>query len=523
MTGGDAEVGAHLTQSTKYDLYAGVGPYYFSSSHASSWGGKARLLGRFKEYASLEVSYSYDHLFRSIVQGSVGISYPFGKKVKRKGNNCTSQANLALSRAAFAPYRFEIPVVKRVTRRKAAINSATGDPWNVWFVNNTSSSAGTFESPFPTLLQAQNASGPNDMIYVFPGDGTTNGMNMGIALQNDQTFFGSGISHQISTTKGNITIPAFSTSAPSITNSGGSVITLANGDTISGFNILVQNFSTGILGNAGTNGANIFKNSISSLNPSIGHTGIQITGHGNFIIKNNQLINGASNQDGILIDIDDGFFANTTIMNNLIENYAFGIQFGPAISAPTPTTASGNTIISQNSISNFTVAGIIYSALDNSTAEFNNNSINNTLGLGNSAGIEVLVSNAPSSGNVTIQENAVISSTSNSNFGIRVLNTTSQNTNPISISVGILDNIVSTGSGAGSIGIDVLTSVNGSSICSLINGNTVTPQASSGTNDMVITASGTAVINLDNNFNNVASDIQITGNVDFVPSGTCEQ
>ncbi len=50
MTGFDAEVGAHITQSTRYDLYAGVGPYYFKSSHSHAWGGKVRLLGRYKEY-----------------------------------------------------------------------------------------------------------------------------------------------------------------------------------------------------------------------------------------------------------------------------------------------------------------------------------------------------------------------------------------------------------------------------------------------------------------------------------------
>ena len=259
LTGGDAEVGAHLTQSTKYDLYAGAGPYYFGGGKAHGWGGKVRLLARYKEYISLEGSYSFDRVFRNIVQGTIGFNYPLGKKLTRKDKNCPQQNDLMLSRAAFAPYRFEIPVVKRVKRNTPAINPATGQPWQVWFVNNTSSSAGTFVSPFPTLAQAEAASSPNDMIYVFPGDGTTTGMDAGITLQDGQTLFGSGMAQKIQTTRGNMIIPAFSSTAPTVTSSG-NVVTIGNGNEVAGLNItLVQhtgggnprgvvNSSTGISG-----------------------------------------------------------------------------------------------------------------------------------------------------------------------------------------------------------------------------------------------------------------------------------
>lgn len=112
MTGFDSEVGLHLTQSTKYDIYAGAGPYYFQTSRVDSWGGRARLLGRYKEYITLELAYSYDHLFNSIVQGSVALTFPFGPKLKRDGSCCPDANDLLLSRAAFAPSRLEIPVVK---------------------------------------------------------------------------------------------------------------------------------------------------------------------------------------------------------------------------------------------------------------------------------------------------------------------------------------------------------------------------------------------------------------------------
>ena len=80
----------------------------------------------------------------------------------------------------------------------------------VWFVNNTSPApgSGTFESPFPTLIQAQDASAPNDIIYVFTGDGTDKGMNAGIMLQKGQQLFGASINHTIKTTMGHVKIPA---------------------------------------------------------------------------------------------------------------------------------------------------------------------------------------------------------------------------------------------------------------------------------------------------------------------------
>jgi hypothetical protein len=320
LTGGDAEVGVHLTQSTHYDLYAGAGPYYFSSSHASSWGGKTRLLGRYKEYVSLEATYSYDHLFGSVFQGSLGFNYPFGSKLKRKGKQCPQQNDLMLSRASFAPYRFEIPVVKKVTSRSKAINPATGSPWQVWFVNNTSSSLGTFESPFPTLLQAQTASQAGDIIYVFPGDGTNQGMNVGILLQSDQKLFGTGIPQSIETSAGKIRIPALSSGLPLITTSTGNVITLANGNEVSG--VHTQDLISGNSEVFGDNieGAFIHDNLISSQVSDFGIALLNSTG--TFVIENNTLINSPGGVfTGITISSPTDASMDATIAGNQILGY----------------------------------------------------------------------------------------------------------------------------------------------------------------------------------------------------------
>ena len=417
MIGGDAEAGAHITQSTKYDLYAGAGPYYFSAPHASAWGGKVRLLGRFKEYVSLEATYTYDHLFKSIIQGSVAVNLPFGRKLKRKGKDCPQQNDLLLSRAAFAPYRFEIPVIKKVSRKEKAINPVTGDPWMVWFVNNTSSSNGTFESPFPTLLDAQNASGPNDMIYVFAGDGTSTGMNQGITLQNGQVLFGSGISHDIPTTKGKIKIPAFTSNFPQITNTGGNVVTLANGNEVSGMDITVTvTGAFGIInGDNNINGAIIKNNNIIG---SVNYRAILVTGQGIVTIKDNQCINlstpAPSLHTGIRVVVEDATFMQANISNNTIYGFLDGIDFGPFAD---PTTATTDATIANNLISNFSSSGIFhFTGMNNSTVRITGNTIQDLAG--NSSPIVVQVNNPSGAGDVLIQNNNISSTTTHPTNGI---------------------------------------------------------------------------------------------------------
>lgn len=376
MRGGDAEIGVHITQSTKYDLYASGGTYYLHSPHASSWGGRTRLLGRYREYVTLEVAYSYDHLFRSIVEGNVAVTWPLGGKLKRTGTSCPQSNDLLLSRASFAPSRFEIPVVKKIHPRESAINPATGAPWVVWFVNNTSSSDGTFESPFPTLLQAQNASSPNDMIYVFPGDGTTTGMNAGITLQNGQTFLGSGNSHKLNASQGSFTIPAFTSSMPSVTNTTGNIVTLASGNEVSGFNFVAQKTnSTSVIGLSGTVGANINNNVFTG---TVGYAGITIFGSGKVLVTNNQLTGNPANGQAIRLLVDDGLTMTGEASNNQSTGFIFGIGMNIGNNSTADYQISNNIVTgsqitaifwgnfgTQNSYSQGTIMGNQLSTTDN--------------------------------------------------------------------------------------------------------------------------------------------------------------
>ncbi len=235
-----------------------AGPYYFDGYYKKyAVGGQGSISVRVGNFFSLGLIGSYDNLFHGRIQGAAGFSIPLGPKSFQKTCSlpkCSvpSFYDYNLARGA---ERSEIVVVDRHEEVLAsategsvtvAINPATGTPYLVLFVDNTSSSDGTFESPYSTLLAAQMASGPNDLIYVFPGDGTNMGMAAGIVMQDNQMLLGSSTAVNLSTSLGPIVIPAQSTTSPLITNAGGTVVTLANNNIVSG--IHVGSSTTGIDG-----------------------------------------------------------------------------------------------------------------------------------------------------------------------------------------------------------------------------------------------------------------------------------
>jgi len=240
MKGADAEFGIHFGKSKSFDFYAAAGPYYFiGEGTGPTWGGKARISGVYKDILGLEFSDSYDRTFNNKFQGQISLNYSFGSRSKIKPNGRTCKMASALNDRMLQPVgRQEIIVVDKVRKNALAMNPATGLPYFFVFVDNTSSSAGTYESPYPTFAEAQAASSPYDIIYVFPGDGTTAGMNAGIALKANQKLWGSGVSHELQTSAGAITLPAQSGSSPTITNTDvdteGNAVTLAFRNAVSG-------------------------------------------------------------------------------------------------------------------------------------------------------------------------------------------------------------------------------------------------------------------------------------------------
>lgn len=77
-TGFDAEVGMPLYRQCDFRLYGAAGPYYFYRRHFKHfWGGYGRLRLDWKSFISFEGRISYDHVYKTNVQGEIQISIPF--------------------------------------------------------------------------------------------------------------------------------------------------------------------------------------------------------------------------------------------------------------------------------------------------------------------------------------------------------------------------------------------------------------------------------------------------------------
>lgn len=345
--GANAEVGFHIDPVTDVSLYFAGGPYYLNGRGQSAWGGNARFTADFFDCLKFEGSTSYDHVFKWVGQGQFGITFSFGNKkpIKpRHGNTCADEI-LVRQRAVQRVDRMEIVPVDHHRKKFVAINPLTGLPYEFVFVNNTSSSNGTFKSPYPTLLQAQNNSVPGNILYVFQGDGTTKGMDAGILLQDDQQLFGSGNTHTLPTTLGRVTIPAYTPLMPIITNLSGEVVTLANRNTVSGFQI--QNGLRNGISGTDINGFTLeesllISGPVFSCVDLFGATG-SINISNNLVITNTP--DGNTNGNGIYVENCD---ASLSIANNSFLNPAkVGATFVILLDNGGPISIYNNSFVTQ--------------------------------------------------------------------------------------------------------------------------------------------------------------------------------
>ncbi len=340
MKGANAELGAHIKKLRYASFYAAGGPYYLEGQGKNAWGGEGRIAIDLLDYIRLEGNASYDRIFKGVVQGQLSFIFPFGPRKKIKERKYCHKHLVLRERVLQPVNRDEIIVIDRKRTISKAINPATGQPYFFLFVDNTSHSAGTYESPYNTLIAAQSNSGPNDIIYVFPGDGTSNGMDAGIVLQLGQQFLGSGIDQSIKTTLGTVIIPNQSSTSPTMTSAIGDAITLANNTVVSGFNI------------ASPNGHAIASQSLTTTtiqNNNITNTGadsIFLNGgdlSGTISIQNNFISNGG-NVEGIFLTSNDQFLI-LNITGNTITTGNDSIDVESANTAQFQSTITNNTLV----------------------------------------------------------------------------------------------------------------------------------------------------------------------------------
>lgn len=240
LKGADAEVGLHVDNLKAAPFYFAIGPYYLSGKGKATAGGQLRgSVELFHNYLRLEGNTSFDSLFKWIGQGQVSIQFPFGprRKIIRRDDLSCSKLLMIDKRSLQRVDRHEIIPVDHRHVSSVVINPSTELPYFFWFVDNTSSSNGTFESPFNSLAAAQAASQVNDIIYVFPGDGTAQGMSSLFTMQDSQKLFGSGASQTLPSTLGMITIPQLTGNLPLLMVQASPMITTGSNCEISGLHI----------------------------------------------------------------------------------------------------------------------------------------------------------------------------------------------------------------------------------------------------------------------------------------------
>jgi hypothetical protein len=316
----------------------------------------------------------------------------------------------------------------------------------IWYVRNNTTvtpGRGNDQAPFPTLAQAQNAANTNDTFFVFIGDGTATGQNLGITLQSGQKLLGQGIGLKfnavplVAATPANPVLSNIALPGAGAANT--PVVMLATGNEVAGLTINAT-FNEGILALSGSGGHNLHDNTI-AVTVGTGREGIRllsVTGN-NFLTAN--AITGAQ-RDGIkLVNNED--------------------QAGNPVVPATPIVAA--VTISRNTISNSAQNGI-RTILDGTGTDVKLNILTNTVTASGTAGINI---NSLGAAKIT----PVLSRNTISNSTNRAIDLVANNTS--SLPAFVVDNFVSASGVVGDV--RALTAAATSNIClELINNGNAT-------------------------------------------------
>ncbi len=242
------EVGTYLPWWFNYfDMYLAVGSYYLfkrdvvNTSVGDAWGVQGRLSAQIFDGLTAAFNITYDRIFHARPQGYIAYSLPLGpsnmrprgSRWKRRYPSQECDESALMQRRMTQPVmRNEIVPIQTTDTRFIARDPNTGEPLFFIFVDNTSNSLGTFESPYPSMALAEANSGPGDIIYVFPGDGTSTNYDTGFVMKDRQVLQSATDTFSLF----NVSVPPLiSGSNPILTNTAGDALTLGNGVQVAGF------------------------------------------------------------------------------------------------------------------------------------------------------------------------------------------------------------------------------------------------------------------------------------------------
>ncbi len=162
-----------------------ISPYYLFKSEQKGvhFGGAPGVKGRiklcFSDLFYAEAIFTHDKIYKTLAQGVVGISFPFGKR----SHSCPIDCRLLRS----IEKQEIIPVQKKNYETKF-INKKTNKPYRFLFVDEDlfGTGKGTFESPYTRLKLASLKSREDDIFFVRP---TERGLLEEVTLKKGQKLW----------------------------------------------------------------------------------------------------------------------------------------------------------------------------------------------------------------------------------------------------------------------------------------------------------------------------------------------
>lgn len=275
-----------------------VGGYAYGSDLIDDFGG-VRVRGAIQILNGLTIVGELNHDNRFDLTGVVQFGWQFGTTAR-------GEEYAGLGRDLEPTIRND-HIVRYQQDVVLAIDPDTGRPYDVWHVNNLADPAfadGSVETPFTTLAEAEAASVADDIIFVYEGNGTTGGMNAGIVLKDGQLLLGDGVEQVIPIQNGQFYSLCTDLDGlrPRLGNPGGTVVTLANRNTVRGI-IIDGNFTAtnGIEGDASPAGPPITDGIIEDVTiTNVTQTGISLnTIAGDWQFARNEVT--GSGLDGVFI------------------------------------------------------------------------------------------------------------------------------------------------------------------------------------------------------------------------------
>ena len=314
-----------------------LGGYHYNSDIVDAFGGGRVRMGM-QIFNGLLVNLEVNHDERFDTTGVLGLGWVFGANASGYGHEYSG-----IGRDLEQTVRND-HIVRFNQDFVLAVDPDTGLAYNVVHVNNNADPAfadGSAETPYNTLLAAQNNSAVNDIIFVDAGDGTDRNMDRGIRLQDGQQLLGSGQSFLLPV-QGGVSFQLCNEEglSPTVSNSGGfAVVQLANDNVVSGINIDATGARFGIFGE-GTNGS-IRDNTVANASED----GMRLNGvNGSWDVSGNTFQNNGQNGLYVLNSLDTSSTFNFED-NIATGNAGNGIElrnFDPASVQITNNTTSNN-------------------------------------------------------------------------------------------------------------------------------------------------------------------------------------